>query len=258
MRDRALHPRSCFLAATFLAALITTCFGAIPTTSGADSTTPIVQLSPSDGTVPAGSQFTVSWTPANVPLTPDQSLLAYELCYGSGSGAVNSAQAIQIPSSATQSAFAAPNQVGVVSDIYFRAIYGTTGSAPSVAPCAAMVLLSSAAHVTFTTVSASSATATTSTPATPTTKPISSPVKLPIPGTGYKAESARLVGSGATSESASGYSTAMSADGKTALVGGPASSDPHQSGVWVFVKRGGRWVQQLSLIHISEPTRQAE
>ena len=173
--------RSIFLAAAFVAALITTCFVAIPTKAWADSTTPIVQLSPSGGTVPAGSQFTLSWIPANVPLTSDQSLLAYELCYGSGSGAVNSAQAIQIPSGAPQSSFSAPNQVGIVSDIYFRAIYGTTGSTPSIAPCAAMVLLPSAAHLTFTTVAASSATNSTN-PALPADVPAPTVSRDPADG----------------------------------------------------------------------------
>jgi len=158
MRDRTHHVRSCFLAATFVAAVITASFAAIPTTSGADSTTPMVQLTPSGGTVPAGSQFTVSWIPANVPLSSGQSLLAYELCYGTGANSMASTQPVQIPSDSTQSSFSATNSIGVTSDIYLRAIYGTTGTSPSIAPCAALALLPSAAHLTFTTAAASSPT----------------------------------------------------------------------------------------------------
>ncbi len=54
---------------------------------------------------------------------------------------------------------------------------------------------------------------------------------------------AKLVGSGAGGQSSQGYSVSISADGNTALVGGP--DDGSGSGaVWVFVRNNGVWTQQ--------------
>ncbi|WP_092024067.1 LamG-like jellyroll fold domain-containing protein [Bradyrhizobium sp. OK095] len=56
-------------------------------------------------------------------------------------------------------------------------------------------------------------------------------------------QGAKLVGSNAQGGVDQGYSVALSADGNTALVGGPA--DVHGTGaVWVFVRNGGGWIQQ--------------
>ncbi len=49
-----------------------------------------------------------------------------------------------------------------------------------------------------------------------------------------------------------GYSVALSADGNTALVGAP--DDAHFTGAaWVFVRRGGEWVQQGPKLTAAEP-----
>jgi uncharacterized protein (TIGR03437 family) len=52
----------------------------------------------------------------------------------------------------------------------------------------------------------------------------------------------KLVGSGSSGNSRQGRSVALSADGNTAMVGGP-TDDPAGAG-WVFVRSGGVWVQQ--------------
>jgi len=56
-------------------------------------------------------------------------------------------------------------------------------------------------------------------------------------------QGSKLVGTGATGAAAQGYRVALSADGNTALVGGPA--DNNQFGAaWVFTRSGGVWSQQ--------------
>jgi hypothetical protein len=52
----------------------------------------------------------------------------------------------------------------------------------------------------------------------------------------------KLVGIGAVFSAQQGYSVAVSADGNTAIVGGPADNDV--GAVWVFTRSGGVWTQQ--------------
>ena len=53
----------------------------------------------------------------------------------------------------------------------------------------------------------------------------------------------KLTGSGEEGEGGLGFSVAVSADGDTALIGGP-SDDDHTGAVWVFVRSGSTWTQQ--------------
>jgi uncharacterized repeat protein (TIGR01451 family) len=53
----------------------------------------------------------------------------------------------------------------------------------------------------------------------------------------------KLVGSGAVGGSSQGYSVALSADGNTALVGGPFD-DFNLGAVWLWMRTGGVWTQQ--------------
>jgi hypothetical protein len=58
----------------------------------------------------------------------------------------------------------------------------------------------------------------------------------------------KLVGTGVAGNIPSqGYSVALSADGNTAIVGGPSDNNNEQTGVgaaWVFTRSGGAWTQQ--------------
>jgi hypothetical protein len=53
----------------------------------------------------------------------------------------------------------------------------------------------------------------------------------------------KLTGSGEEGEGELGFSVALSADGDTALIGGPGDDD-HTGAVWVFVRSGSTWMQQ--------------
>ena len=53
----------------------------------------------------------------------------------------------------------------------------------------------------------------------------------------------KLVGSGASGSSRQGKSVALSADGNTAIIGGPGDS-AGTGAVWVFTRSNGSWVQQ--------------
>jgi hypothetical protein len=55
----------------------------------------------------------------------------------------------------------------------------------------------------------------------------------------------KLVGTGAAGNAEQGYSVALSADGNTAIVGGP-SDNSGAGAVWVFTRSGGVWTQQGS------------
>ncbi|MFL6799892.1 MAG: hypothetical protein ACJ8F3_21065 [Xanthobacteraceae bacterium] len=61
-------------------------------------------------------------------------------------------------------------------------------------------------------------------------------------------QGAKLVGAGAVGQAQQGSSVAVSADGDTAIVGGPLDSDPNtgaQTGAaWVFTRTNGTWSQQ--------------
>ena len=65
-------------------------------------------------------------------------------------------------------------------------------------------------------------------------------------GSVWTQQGAKLVGTGAVGSAAQAWSVAISADGDTAIVGGP-SDDQSQHGVgaaWVFTRSGGVWTQQ--------------
>jgi IPT/TIG domain/FG-GAP repeat len=53
----------------------------------------------------------------------------------------------------------------------------------------------------------------------------------------------QLTGEDETEEARFGYSVALSADGNTALIGGPRDST-HFGAAWIFVRSGSRWTQQ--------------
>jgi hypothetical protein len=60
----------------------------------------------------------------------------------------------------------------------------------------------------------------------------------------WSQQGSKLVGSGGVGASQQGYSIALSADGNTAIVGGPV--DSVFGAVWVFTRSGGVWSQQGS------------
>jgi hypothetical protein len=65
----------------------------------------------------------------------------------------------------------------------------------------------------------------------------------------WSQQGAKLVGTGAVGSYAAqqGRSVALSADGNTAIVGGPSDNPPDGPGaVWVFTRSGGVWTQQGS------------
>lgn len=57
-------------------------------------------------------------------------------------------------------------------------------------------------------------------------------------------ERAKLVGTGAGGEAKQGSAVAISGDGNTALIGGPADTTGAAGAVWVFTKQGRSWIQQ--------------
>jgi hypothetical protein len=58
-------------------------------------------------------------------------------------------------------------------------------------------------------------------------------------------QGSKLLGSGAIGKAAQGASVSISADGNTAIVGGPGDNAPGFSGaVWVWTRTGGMWTQQ--------------
>jgi FG-GAP repeat len=67
----------------------------------------------------------------------------------------------------------------------------------------------------------------------------------------WRQQGAKLVGTGANGAAAQGSSIALSADGNTALVGGPGD------GVWVFIRSGGLWIQQGGKLTVSDATGSA-
>src|SRR5258706_70482 len=62
-------------------------------------------------------------------------------------------------------------------------------------------------------------------------------------GAGDFASGPKLVGKGAVGTPQEGHSVALSADGSTALVGGPADNG-NAGAAWVFTRSGGVWTQQ--------------
>jgi uncharacterized repeat protein (TIGR01451 family) len=63
---------------------------------------------------------------------------------------------------------------------------------------------------------------------------------------GVWTEQAKLVGIGGTAPSYQGYSVALSADGSTAIVGGPSDSG-NVGAAWVYTRSAGVWTQQAKL-----------
>jgi hypothetical protein len=62
-------------------------------------------------------------------------------------------------------------------------------------------------------------------------------------GGSWTQQGAKLIGIGAVGAAWQGWSVALSADGATALVGGPAD-DTQTGAAWVFTRTGGSWTQQ--------------
>jgi hypothetical protein len=65
-------------------------------------------------------------------------------------------------------------------------------------------------------------------------------------GTTWTQQGNKLVGTGATASAQVGYSVALSADGNTAIVGGPTNSA--SGAAWVFTRSGAVWTQQGSML----------
>lgn len=63
----------------------------------------------------------------------------------------------------------------------------------------------------------------------------------------FTQQGAKLVGAGALGKATLGSSIALSGDGNTALIGGPADNN-RNGAVWLFVRSGGVWTQQDKLV----------
>ena len=62
-------------------------------------------------------------------------------------------------------------------------------------------------------------------------------------GSTWTQQGEKLTGSGESGEGEFGSSVALSADGNTALIGGPATT-PNVGAAWVFTRSGSTWTQQ--------------
>src|SRR6516165_3024404 len=60
---------------------------------------------------------------------------------------------------------------------------------------------------------------------------------------GWTQQGSKLVGTAAVGQSGQGVSVALSADGSTAIVGGP-HDNPSTGAAWVYTRSGGIWTQQ--------------
>jgi hypothetical protein len=58
-------------------------------------------------------------------------------------------------------------------------------------------------------------------------------------------QASKLVGTGAVGNASQGHSVALSADGNTAIVGGPHDNS-YTGAVWIYTRNGGTWTQQGS------------
>jgi len=58
-------------------------------------------------------------------------------------------------------------------------------------------------------------------------------------------QGSKLVGTGGSGYRIQGYSVSLSADGNTAIVGGPGDN-PYQGGTWIYTRSVGTWIQQGS------------
>jgi FG-GAP repeat len=61
----------------------------------------------------------------------------------------------------------------------------------------------------------------------------------------------KLVGSGASEKAQQGFSVALSADGNTAIVGGPGDNSD-VGAAWIWIRKGGVWTQQATKLVGSE------
>jgi len=64
-------------------------------------------------------------------------------------------------------------------------------------------------------------------------------------GGSWSQQGSKLVGTGSIGKSVQGVSVSLSADGNTAIVGGPADNSL-QGAVWIYTRSGGTWSQQGS------------
>ncbi len=64
-----------------------------------------------------------------------------------------------------------------------------------------------------------------------------------VAGAQFTQQGSKLVGTGAAGPARQGSSVAISADGNTAILGGPADNS-NAGAVWVFTRSGGAWAQQ--------------
>jgi hypothetical protein len=76
-------------------------------------------------------------------------------------------------------------------------------------------------------------------------------------GTTWSQQGSKLVGTGATGAAEQGRSVALSGDGNTALIGGPADNSG-AGAAWVFVRSNGAWSQQGSKIVAGDAIGSAE
>jgi hypothetical protein len=57
-------------------------------------------------------------------------------------------------------------------------------------------------------------------------------------------QQAKLIGEDVTGAAGLGFDVALSADGNTAVVGGPSDTDGFRGAVWIFARSGATWTQQ--------------
>jgi FG-GAP repeat len=76
-------------------------------------------------------------------------------------------------------------------------------------------------------------------------------------GSAWAQQGTKLVGSGAKGQPEQGSSVALSADGSTALIGGPFDNGG-DGAAWVFTRSGGAWAQQGSKLVVASATGAAE
>ncbi|OAI39634.1 hypothetical protein AYO39_02645 [Actinobacteria bacterium SCGC AG-212-D09] len=73
----------------------------------------------------------------------------------------------------------------------------------------------------------------------------------------WRQQGTKLVGSGASGAAEQGWKLAVSGDGSTALIGGPADPSDHGA-AWIFARTSGVWRQQGPKLVISGATGNAE
>jgi len=67
-------------------------------------------------------------------------------------------------------------------------------------------------------------------------------------GSKWSHQGGKLVGAGDIDLASFGYSTALSSNGDTALIGAPQSEERCLGGAWTFVRSGTTWTQQANLV----------